>query len=479
PAGFLHLGGLRTALYNFLFAKSLGGAFVLRLEDTDRARAVPGAAAALEDALEWAGIPPDESPRRGGPVGPYEQSRRLELYQRAGAELLERGTAYRCFCTAQRLELLKREALRSQQTPRYDNRCRHLTPAEVEEKLSQGLSWVLRFRLEKGVEPFQDLVYGWNRHEVADVEGDPVILKGDGFPTYHLASVVDDHHMGISHVLRGTEWLTSTSKHLLLYKAFGWDPPQFGHLPLLLNRDRGKLSKRQGDISVGRFARDGYLPEALLDIITNCGSGFTEKQVGRTVEDLVSQFDVGKITTHSALLDLEKLPEFNRIHLARHIEHEGLRQKLVGELQSLVEDAYRDQQVDREVLEKEYVERVLLLRKGHISFLKNLVSPDYSYLWVRPSVSREQLRAISAEADAIGALVLGLMTRQGAVLGVEELNKELRSLQEQTKEPKYSSVMKLLRLALSGQQHGPSVAEMMVTLGPKEVSGRIRKALSG
>ncbi|NWR76165.1 SYEM protein, partial [Centropus unirufus] len=360
-----------------------------------------------------------------------------------------------------------------------DNRCRHLTPAEVEEKLSQGLSWVLRFRLEKGVEPFQDLVYGWNRHEVADVEGDPVILKGDGFPTYHLASVVDDHHMGISHVLRGTEWLTSTSKHLLLYKAFGWDPPQFGHLPLLLNRDRGKLSKRQGDISVGRFARDGYLPEALLDIITNCGSGFTEKQVGRTLEDLVSQFDVGRITTHSALLDLEKLPEFNRIHLARHIEHEGLRQKLVAELQSLVEDAYRDQQVDREVLEKEYVERVLLLRKGHISFLKNLVSSDYSYLWVRPSVSREQLRAISAEADAIGALVIGLMTRQGAVLGVEELNKELRSLQEQTKEPKYSSVMKLLRLALSGQQHGPSVAEMMVTLGPKEVSGRIRKALSG
>lgn len=148
------------------------------------------------------------------------------------------------------------------------------------EKLSQGLDWVVRFRLERGVEPFQDLVYGWNKHEVAEVEGDPVILKGDGFPTYHLANVVDDHYMAISHVLRGTEWLTSTSKHLLLYKAFGWDPPQFGHLPLLLNKDGAKLSKRQGDVFLERFAQDGYLPEALLDIITNCGSGFAGKGNG-------------------------------------------------------------------------------------------------------------------------------------------------------------------------------------------------------
>ncbi|XP_069726001.1 nondiscriminating glutamyl-tRNA synthetase EARS2, mitochondrial isoform X1 [Phaenicophaeus curvirostris] len=479
PTGLLHLGGLRTALYNYLFARRHRGAFVLRVEDTDQARVVPGAAEAIEDLLDWAGIPPDESPRRGGPFGPYQQSHRLELYQSASAKLLERGAAYRCFCTPQRLELLKKEAVRSQQTPRYDNRCRHLTPSEVDEKLSQGLDWVVRFRLEKGVEPFRDLIYGWKKHEVADVEGDPVILKGDGFPTYHLANVVDDHHMGISHVLRGTEWLTSTSKHLLLYKAFGWDPPQFGHLPLLLNRDGSKLSKRQGDISLGRFARDGYLPEALLDIITNCGSGFAEKQMGRTLEELTSQFEIGRITTHSALLDLEKLPEFNRIHLARHVEHMGLRQKLIRELQLLVEHTYGDQQVDQEVLEKEYVERVLLLRKGHISFLKNLVSSDYSYLWVRPSVSREQLEAISAEADEIGTLVLGLMTKPGAVLGVEELNKLLRSLQEQTRKTKYSSMMKLLRLALSGQQHGPSVAEMMVTLGPKEVCGRIRKALSG
>ncbi|NXT67709.1 SYEM protein, partial [Chaetops frenatus] len=476
--GFLHLGGLRTALYNYIFAKKYQGTFILRVEDTDQNRVVPGAAEGIEDMLNWAGIPPDESPGRGGPAGPYVQSLRLELYRRASTALLDSGAAYRCFCSPQRLELLRRDALRSQQTPRYDNRCRHLTPTEVAQKLSQGLDCVIRFRLEKGVEPFQDLVYGWNKHEVAEVEGDPVILKGDGFPTYHLANVVDDHYMGITHVLRGTEWLASTSKHLLLYKAFGWEPPQFGHLPLLLNRDGGKLSKRQGDIFLECFARDGFLPEALLDIVTNCGSGFSEKQMGRTLEELISQFEVGRITTHSALLDLEALPEFNRIHLTRHIENQGLRQKLIRELQGLVELIYGDQQVDPHVLENEYVERVLLLRKGHISLLKNLVSSDYSYLWVRPSVSRQQLQTISAEADEIGKLVLGLMTRQAAALTVEELNKDLRSLQRQTRETKYSSMMQLLRLVLSGRQHGPSVAEMMVMLGAEEVCGRIHRALS-
>uniref|UniRef100_A0A803T7W8 Nondiscriminating glutamyl-tRNA synthetase EARS2, mitochondrial n=1 Tax=Anolis carolinensis TaxID=28377 RepID=A0A803T7W8_ANOCA len=273
--GFLHLGGLRTALYNYLFARKHNGRFLLRLEDTDQSRLVDGAAQGIEDMLEWAGISPDESPRRGGSVGPYLQSQRLGLYREASDFLLDKGAAYRCFCTPRRLELLKKEALRNRQTPRYDNRCRHLSPSQVEEKLSQGTDHAVRFRLEQGAEePFLDLVYGWSRHEVSSVEGDPVILKSDGFPTYHLANVVDDHRMGISHVLRGTEWLTSTSKHLLLYRAFEWQPPRFGHLPLLLNRDGSKLSKRQGDLFVEGFVREGCLPEALLDLLTNCGSGF-------------------------------------------------------------------------------------------------------------------------------------------------------------------------------------------------------------
>ncbi|XP_029424540.1 probable glutamate--tRNA ligase, mitochondrial isoform X1 [Nannospalax galili] len=483
PTGFLHLGGLRTALYNYIFAKKHQGSFILRLEDTDQSRLVPGAAENIEDMLEWAGIPPDESPRRGGPMGPYQQSQRLALYAQAAEALLKSGAAYPCFCSPQRLELLKKEALRSHQTPRYDNRCRNLSSAQVAQKLAKNPKPAVRFRLEEAVPAFQDLIHGWTQHEVASVEGDPVILKSDGFPTYHLACVVDDHHMGISHVLRGSEWLISTSKHLLLYQALGWQPPQFAHLPLLLNRDGSKLSKRQGDIFLEHFAATGFLPEALLDIITNCGSGFAENQMGRTLPELTKQFDLTRIACHSALLDLEKLPEFNspfplRLHLQRLVSNETQRRQLVEKLQALVKNTFRNQLQDKGVLDPAYVERIILLRQGHVCRLEDLVSPKYSYLWTRPAVGRAQLGADSEKVDIIAKHVLGLLERAGSSLTQDMLNGELKKLSEGLEGTKYSNVMKLLRVALSGQLQGPPVAEMMVSLGPKEVRERIQKVLS-
>uniref|UniRef100_A0A8C7YYY3 Nondiscriminating glutamyl-tRNA synthetase EARS2, mitochondrial n=1 Tax=Oryzias sinensis TaxID=183150 RepID=A0A8C7YYY3_9TELE len=477
PTGFLHLGGLRTALYNYIFAKKHGGTFILRLEDTDQSRLVPGAADSIEDMLEWAGIPPDESPRRGGTLGPYMQSQRLDLYFQTAQQLVESRHAYYCFCSPQRLELLKKEALRAGQTPRYDNRCRHLQAAQVQEKLAQGLPHVIRFRLEEGVEPFQDLIFGWNRHEVAQVEGDPVVIKADGFPTYHLANIVDDHYMKVSHVLRGSEWLISTSKHLLMYRALGWQPPTFGHLPLLTNKDGSKLSKRQGDIFIQGFRRDGVLPEALLDITTNCGSGFTTNRMGRTIEELISEFNPSKITTHSALIDLEKLPEFNRIHLQKRIENEKQCHLLVKELKEQILQAYTAEIHDREVLDKDYIQRVLQLRKGHITSLRELLKPTYSYLWVRPSFSSQQVAALTPEGHLIASLVLKLIEDQGEKLSVEELSKDLKVLANKTKATKYRDVMKVLRLAISGLQQGPSVAEMMVSLSPAELCHRFQKLL--
>ncbi|XP_068421863.1 nondiscriminating glutamyl-tRNA synthetase EARS2, mitochondrial isoform X2 [Eschrichtius robustus] len=448
PTGFLHLGGLRTALYNYIFAKKHRGSFILRLEDTDQTRLVPGAAENIEDMLEWAGIPPDESPRRGGPAGPYLQSQRLALYAQATEALLKSGAAYPCFCSPQRLELLKREALRNRQTPRYDNRCRSLSEAQVAQKLAKDPKPAIRFHLEGEAPAFQDLVYGWNRHEVASVEGDPVILKSDGFPTYHLACVVDDHHMGISHVLRGSEWLVSTSKHLLLYQALGWQPPCFAHLPLLLNRDGSKLSKRQGDIFLEHFAAAGFLPDALLDIITSCGSGFAENQMGRTLPELITQFDLTRVTCHSALLDLEKLPEFNRLHLRRLVSDETQRRQLVGKLQALVEEAFGSQLQDRHVLDAAYVDRIILLRQ-------DLVSPAHSYLWTRPAVGRAQLGAVSEKVDVIAKRVLGLLEGPGMSLTQDMLNGELKKLSEGLEGTKHSNVMKLLRVALSGQLDPP------------------------
>nr|XP_021527972.1 probable glutamate--tRNA ligase, mitochondrial isoform X4 [Aotus nancymaae] len=424
------------------------------------------------------GIPPDESPRRGGPAGPYQQSQRLELYAQATEALLKTGAAYPCFCSPQRLELLKKEALRNHQTPRYDNRCRNLNQEQVAQKLAKDPKPSIRFRLEEAAPAFQDLVYGWNKHDVASVEGDPVIMKSDGFPTYHLACVVDDHHMGISHVLRGSEWLVSTAKHLLLYQALGWQPPLFAHLPLLLNRDGSKLSKRQGDIFLEHFAADGFLPDSLLDIITNCGSGFAGNQMGRTLPELITQFDLTQITCHSALLDLEKLPEFNRLHLQRLVSSESQRHLLVEKLQALVEEAFGSQLQNRDVLNPVYMERILLLRQGHICRLQDLVSPVYSYLWTRPVVGRAQLDAISEKADVIARRVLGLLERSGMTLTQDALGGELKKLSEGLEGTKHSNVMKLLRVALSGQQQGPPIAEMMVSLGPKEVRERIQTVLS-
>ncbi|XP_048870330.1 probable glutamate--tRNA ligase, mitochondrial isoform X1 [Brienomyrus brachyistius] len=477
PTGFLHLGGLRTALYNFLFAKKHGGSFILRMEDTDQSRFLSGAADRIEDMLEWAGIAPDESPKKGGDFGPYQQSKRLDMYRQAADTLVQSGAAYYCFCSPQRLDLLKKEALRSRQNPRYDNRCRSLHLDQVAEKLGQRQPHVIRFRLEEGVEPFEDMVFGWNRHEVAALEGDPVIIKGDGFPTYHLANVVDDHFMQISHVLRGSEWLISTSKHLLMYRAFGWKPPTFAHLPLLLNKDGSKLSKRQGDIFIEHFAKNGCLPEALLDLITNCGSGFTKNRPGREIVDLVSDFDASRLMTHSATLDLEKLPDFNKMHLVRRINNAAKCDSLVKDLQGHIRQAYGTQMQEEDVLHNDYIKRVLHLRKGHITCLHDLLAPDYAYLWIRPSVQLEQLENVSSEAQNILALAMEMILRHASEQTTEHLNLELKGLAEKIEKCQYRSVMKVLRLALSGLQQGPSVAEMMVSLGPTEIQYRLQRAM--
>ncbi|TTE81783.1 putative glutamate--tRNA ligase, mitochondrial [Bagarius yarrelli] len=428
PTGFLHLGGLRTALYNFLFAKQHGGTFILRLEDTDQTRIVPGAAQDIEHTLDWAGISPDESVSRGGAYGPYVQSERLSLYSAAAASLIESGHAYYCFCTNQRLELLKKEALRRGQTPRYDNRCRHLHADQVQENLAQGKAYVVRFALHTEAEPFEDLVFGWTGHAVGEVEGDPVILKNDGFPTYHLANVVDDAHMRVSHVLRGAEWLTSTCKHLQLYRALCKTPPTYAHLPLLLNPDGTKLSKRQGDIYISHFRQQGALPEALLDLITNCGSGFNCKcQKGKKTLGIV-------------------------VHLQQRIEDDDQCRLLVDEVRNLITLTYRDQIQEQEVLDPSYILRVLHMRKCHISTVRELLSPMYSYLWLRPSVSRQQLEEMSSESHDIITRIMTVIKDCNSEYTPEFLTAELKLITKKLQKTKYSSVMKLLRLALTGQQ---------------------------
>jgi glutamyl-tRNA synthetase len=266
PTGFLHLGGLRTALFNFLFARATGGTYLLRIEDTDQARQVPGSVEGLIRALQWCGVHHDEGPMltrgtggeevvtQAGPAGPYIQSQRLPLYRATAEGMLAAGTAYRCFCTPHRLAALREAQSKRAATTLYDRACLKLPAGEAERRAAAGEPHVIRLRVPDGADhvSFADQVVGPVRFAAAVVD-DQVLLKSDGFPTYHLASVVDDHAMGISHVIRGQEWLSSTPKHVLTYRALGWEPPAFAHLPLLLNPDRSKLSKRHGDAAVEDF----------------------------------------------------------------------------------------------------------------------------------------------------------------------------------------------------------------------------------
>jgi glutamyl-tRNA synthetase len=252
PTGNLHLGGLRTALFNFVLARSRGGAYAVRIEDTDRTRHVEGAADALLRTLRECGVHHDEGPDVGGAYGPYVQSLRLQTYAQHGETLLRGGHAYRCFCTPQRLDELRARQAREGIAPMYDRACMGIDPAEAQRRVDAGEPHVLRLRVPAGAVTVSDAVHGRVLFPSATVD-DQVLIKSDGFPTYHLANVVDDHLMRITHVLRGDEWLPSAPKHVLLYRAFGWEPPVFAHLPLLLNTDRSKLSKRHGDVAVEDF----------------------------------------------------------------------------------------------------------------------------------------------------------------------------------------------------------------------------------
>jgi len=317
PTGLPHIGTFRTILFNWLFARKHGGVFIFRIEDTDRERFVPGATDALLDAVEWIGLDWDEGPRVGGPHAPYLQSERLPIYHEYVDRLLIEGKAYRCYCSTERLDELRRAQQARKQPPGYDRLCRSLTERERAEREAAGARSIVRFAVPlEGSTTFHDVIH----HDVTwenRVLDDFVILKSDGYPTYHLAHLVDDHLMSISHVLRGDEWIPSTPRHVLLYRAFGWEPPVFAHLPAILGPDRKKLSKRHGPTGIAAFQQGGYLPEALLNYLALCGwSSGTEDEV-LSLPELVERFSLDRVNRTGAIFDHDKLDWFNGIWIRK------------------------------------------------------------------------------------------------------------------------------------------------------------------
>lgn len=324
PTGLLHIGGVRTVLFNWLLARGQApregrsGAFILRIEDTDRARYVEGAEQGILDALSWFGVDWDEGPDVGGPHAPYRQSERTALYQAHARALLDSGNAYRCFCTPERLQQVREEQQSRKEPPGYDRHCRDLSPAQIEANLEAGKPFVIRFRMPlTGETVVDDLLRGEMAFQNKNLE-DLVLLKTDGYPTYHLANVVDDREMEISHILRGAEWIPTAPLHLRLYEAFGWPAPLLAHVPLILAPGGGKLSKRHGSTSVEEFRAQGYLPEALMNYLALLGWSFDGTTEIFSKDDLLEKFTLERISPAPGTFDYKKLRWFNQ-HYINHI----------------------------------------------------------------------------------------------------------------------------------------------------------------
>ncbi|XP_029039907.1 probable glutamate--tRNA ligase, mitochondrial isoform X1 [Osmia bicornis bicornis] len=479
PTGLLHIGSLRTALYNYLFARSNNGSFILRIEDTDQARSVPGAIEKIENDLLWAGIIPDEDPIRGGPVGPYIQSKRLEIYKEEVLKLINNQSAYYCFCTKDRLQLLRREAIKCGQVPRYDNRCRHLSQDEVKQKLNKGDPYCIRFKLSSGTESFDDVIYGKIEHDIASREGDPIIIKADGYPTYHFANVVDDHLMGISHVLRGIEWQVSTPKHIMMYKAFNWTPPVYGHLPLILNPDGTKLSKRQNDIDIAYFRKEGIFPLAVLNFVIHAGGGFDNKGGAYYIdsyEELIKQFDISKIKVASNKLLSEKLLEFNKLEISKLLANEKNNKFLVERIKNLVMEAFPEKKIDETLhLDDHHVIKTLKWAQNRISKLSDLVSPHLAFIWILPTTSVDKIH--SEYSDVLKILKDKLLETDAEHFNKTWINSYLKEFANEHGVP-FPTLMKHLRLIVSGLKEGPPVGEMIEILGKDTILFRINRYIS-
>ena len=468
PTGYLHVGGLRTALYNYLFAKQNGGDFILRIEDTDQNRYVEGAVENLIETLKWVGLEYDEGPNKEGKVGPYFQSQRLDLYNKYVNQLLEQGNAYRCFCTAERLSNLREQQQKAKlPQAKYDKHCLHLSNEEIKKNIADGISYVIRLNVKAGESVVINDIVRERVEFSRDVIDDQVLIKTDGFPTYHLANVVDDHAMGITHVIRGEEWLSSTPKHILLYNAFGWEIPTFAHLPLLLNEDRSKLSKRQGDVAAEDYKLKGYLKEALINFVALLGWSTSDNDEFFNMKDLIEKFSLERIHKAGAIFNIQKLDWINTEHLRK--QDKGIILKMLKE--NLAESKYKDLEFTDEYL--------LLVIEGmleRVSFVKDYIN-NSPYFFEPPTSYDEDVIKKRWKDDSVKLL-------ENYSSKIAQLNNPTKedfefALKQVAEEAECGAgrIIHPVRIATSGVGIGPGVYDLLLIIGKDEVISRINKAI--
>jgi len=462
PTGSLHIGSVRTTLYNYFVARQKKGTLVLRIEDTDQDRLVEGAIDSIYDGLGWLGIKWDEGPREGGPHAPYVQSERLAMYQKAAQDLVNKGAAYFCFCSKERLAAMRAQQQARGEITKYDGHCRNIDPKEAAER-AKTESHVVRLKVpDDGTIGVDDLVYGRVEWPLKAIE-DQIILKSDGFPTYHLAVVVDDHTMGITHVFRGEDWLPSTPKHLLVYQAFGWPVPPIAHFPNVLGVDGKKLSKRHGATKVEQFRADGYLPEAMINYLALIGwAPGTEDEVF-TMAELVERFRIDQVQKAGGKFDRDRLDWFNGVWIRRLSE-----QDLVGRLDAFIPSGW-----DRAVLRKALPlmrERMRTLAEGRdlVAFLfTDELAIDAAMLLPKKKDAGAAAHALAKSAAALKDV--SPFTKPGIEAALrriaEELGWHIRELSH------------VVRVADMGGPVGLPLFESLELLGRERTLARLARAI--
>ncbi|OGH81249.1 MAG: glutamate--tRNA ligase [Candidatus Magasanikbacteria bacterium RIFCSPLOWO2_02_FULL_44_11] len=485
PTGYLHVGGLRTALYSYLFAKKQKGKFLVRIEDTDRERLVADGTLNILQSLDWAGIVQDEGVclakdknqiDQKGDRGPYIQSERLSIYRKYAEELLQKKAAYYCFCMPERLEELRDQQTKNKMPTGYDQHClKTIPPEEAQKRVKAGERHVVRLAMPKiGETVFFDLIRGEVRikNELVD---DQILIKSDGFPTYHLAVVVDDHTMEISHVIRGEEWISSTPKHLQLYLNFGWKPPEFAHLPLLLNTDKSKLSKRQGDVAVVDYQKKGYLPEALVNFVAFLGWNPGGEQEIFGLDELIKAFSLEKVGKGGSVFNIEKLDWFNKEYLKR-LDPAAL---LKRAWPWLVEAKLIDEKKLEDKKYSDWLARVLMLERERVTTLSELPAairfifsvPDYPVeMLVWKKGTREEVKKV------IPDLLAYLETLKDIDWHTKTLEDNIKTWIE-ANSFQVGSVLWPFRVALSGLEKSPGPFEIAAVLGKAEVVTRLKAAI--
>ena len=471
PTGYLHVGGARTALFNYLFARRHQGVFILRIEDTDQSRFQEGTLQEIYRSLQWLGLDWDEGPGKDGAFGPYIQSQRTSLYRGYADQLLKEDKAYRCFCTAERLAQVRLEREKAKLATGYDRFCRDLSSDAQQALIDKGTPFVIRFKVPPDRRVvFNDCIRGPIEYST-QVLDDLVLLKSDGFPTYHLANVVDDHCMEISHVLRGDEWIASTPRHVLVYEAFGWNPPQFAHMPVILSSDGGKLSKRKGAASVMDYKRAGFLPETLVNFLALLGwsPGLGDEREKMSRKELIEAFSLEHISPKAAVFDEKKLEWMN----GRYLE-EASAEALVGDVALLWKEKGM---IGQERSSNDpYLKTVVGLLKGRSKRLNELAD-SAGYFFNDPEKYEEKAEKKYFTKDAAGILsaVKDKVSASGTFTqeSLEQIYREIAGATGLSS----GALIHPTRLAISGVSFGPGLFELMEVLGKAVVIRRIEKAI--